>query len=98
MSPFFAIVIDMKKSPILLILVVMVLIGAITFFFISSKKTINTGSSVESGECDQFSNKDGYTGCMSIANGKEKKCRFKVDNKVNEATQQMEFTYTCSPK
>ena len=46
----------------------------------------------------KIANKDRYTGCMNIVNGKEKKCKFKVDNKINESTQQMEFTYTCSPK
>jgi len=87
----------MKKPPILLIALAVVIIGAIVFYFTYSKKT-NTSLNIGSSECGQFSNKDGYTGCMSIVSGKEKKCKFKIDNKVNETTQQMEFTYTCSPK
>jgi len=35
---------------------------------------------------------------MSLVNGKEKKCKFKIENKVNEVTQKMEFTYTCLQK
>lgn len=81
----------MKKSLIYLIITVVVIIGVIVAFSTFGKKSNNSN-------CSQYSNKDGYTGCMSLVNGKEKKCKFKVDNKVNEATQQMEFTYTCSPK
>jgi len=88
----------MKKPPIYLIVVAVVIIGIVVAFSVFSKKSTNTDSSVGSSACSQFSNKDGYTGCMSLINGKEKKCKFKVDNKINEATQQMEFTYTCSPK
>lgn len=88
----------MKKPPILLIFVVVVIIGAVVAFLAFSKKSNNTGSSVGSSECSQFSNKDGYTGCMSIVNGAEKKCKFKIDNKVNLETQKMEFTYSCVQK
>jgi hypothetical protein len=88
----------MKKTPILLKVIVVTILGAIAAFFILVKKSDNPSSNSNLGECSQFSNKDGYTGCMSIISGKEKKCKFKVDNKINEATQQMEFTYTCSPK
>ena len=88
----------MKRPPILLITVAIVIIGAVLVFFASSKKTNNIGSGIGSSECSQFSNKDGYTGCMSLINGKEKKCKFRIDNKVNEVTQKMEFTYTCLQK
>lgn len=81
----------MKKSLLYLIIAVAVIIGAIVAFSTLGEKPNNSS-------CSQYSNKDGYTGCMSLVNGKEKKCKFKVDNKVNETTQQMEFTYTCSPK
>lgn len=88
----------MKKSFVYLIMVSIVIVGIVVAFSAFSKKSNNTNSNVESSECSQFSNKDGYTGCMSLVNGKEKKCKFKIDNKVNEATQQMEFTYTCLQK
>lgn len=81
----------MKKSLVFLVVAAIVIVGVIVVFL---KNTKSAGI----GDCSKFSNKDGYAGCMSIVNGKEKKCKFKVDNKVNEATQQMEFTYTCLEK
>lgn len=86
----------MKKPPIYLIVLAIVIIGLVVAFFSFSKKAIDVGGGL--GDCSQYSNKDGYTGCMSLVNGKEKKCKFKVDNKINDATQQMEFTYTCLEK
>lgn len=88
----------MKRSLIYLVVVAVVIVGIAVAFFTFTKKSNNTDSSVGSSECSQYSNKDGYTSCMSLVNGKEKKCKFKVDNKVNETTQQMEFTYSCLPK
>ena len=88
----------MKKPPTLLIVLAIIILGAIVTFFTLVKKSNNPNTNNNLSECSQFSNENGYSGCMSIVNGKEKKCKFKVDNKVNETTQQMEFTYTCSPK
>jgi hypothetical protein len=88
----------MKKLPLMAIGAVIVILIALFSFFIFSKKSNTAGISLGSSNCEQFSNKDGYTGCMSLVNGKEKKCRFKVDNKINESTQQMEFIYSCLPK
>ncbi|MFZ2152556.1 MAG: hypothetical protein WAV41_00665 [Microgenomates group bacterium] len=79
----------MKKIIIVSVMVLVIL--GIAFIFSKSK----TGST---GGCSQFSNKDGYTGCMSLKNGKENRCKFKINNKVNEATQQMEFEYLCAEK
>ncbi|MEI8232480.1 MAG: hypothetical protein WCG44_01930 [bacterium] len=86
----------MKKS----LIIVFVVVTLATFFgiFFFAKKSPTTSSSTQSNACSKYSNKDGYTGCQSVVKGKEKLCAFKIDNKVNEATQQMEFTYTCSPK
>lgn len=88
----------MKKSFLYLIVVVVVIVGIVVAFSAFSKKFNNTGSNAGSGECSQYSNKDGYAGCMSLVNGKEKRCKFKVNNKVNEATQKMEFEYLCIQK
>jgi len=91
----YVIFIDMKKSLPYLIVAVLIIIGIIVAF---SKKSNNTSSSIGLSECSQFSKKDGYTGCMSLVNGKEKKCKFKISNKINEATQKMEFEYLCIQK
>ena len=88
----------MKRFLVYLVVVAIVIVGIVIAFSSFSKKANNIDSNVELSECSKFSNKDGYTGCMSLMNGKEKKCKFKVDNKINEATQQMEFTYTCLQK
>lgn len=72
------------------VIIVLVILGIAFTLFKNNKST--------SGECSQFSNKDGYTGCMSLTNGKEKRCKFKVNNKINESTQQMEFEYLCQEK
>ncbi|EKD80127.1 MAG: hypothetical protein ACD_40C00197G0015 [uncultured bacterium] len=81
---------DMKKSLVYLVVAVLAIIGVYL--------AVNSNSTSGQGECSKYSNEDGYTGCMSVVSGKEKKCTFKVDNKVNPETQKMEFTYTCSPK
>jgi hypothetical protein len=88
-----------KSKPLIYLIVgAIVVIGIIVAFTTFTKKSNNLTLSGGQGECAQYSNKDGYTGCMSIVNGKEKKCKFKIENKVNEATQEMEFTYLCLPK
>jgi hypothetical protein len=74
--------------------VIAIIVGSGKFTGKSSPSTGLGGSN----QCSQYSNKDGYTGCQSIVKGKEKLCKFKVDNKINESTQQMEYIYTCSPK
>ncbi|PIY94354.1 MAG: hypothetical protein COY68_03225 [Candidatus Levybacteria bacterium CG_4_10_14_0_8_um_filter_35_23] len=89
---------EMKKPLIYLIVGAVVLVGIIVAFSTFAKTSKGTGSITTSSECSQFSNKDGYKGCMSLVNGKEKKCKFKIENKVNEVTQKMEFTYTCLQK
>ena len=93
-SSFATLNVDMKKYLVYFILAAIVIIGVFVAYSMSSKKT-STG--IQS-ECSQYSNKDGYTGCMSLMNGKDKKCKFKVDNKVNPQTQKMEFTYSCVQK
>ena len=62
-------------------------------------KNLNNPSVLKSGgECAQYSTKDGYTGCNSIKTATGNKCKFKIDNKINETTQKMEFQYTCLEK
>ncbi len=79
------------KSLIYLVAAVVVIVGIFIAYSTFTKKG-------GKGECSQYSNKDGYTGCMSLMNGKDKKCKFKIDNKVNPETQKMEFTYSCVQK
>jgi hypothetical protein len=50
------------------------------------------------GECAQYSTKNGYTGCNSIKTATGNKCKFKISNKINQATQKMEFQYACLNK
>lgn len=88
----------MKRPLVYLVVGVIVIVSVVVAFSTFAKTSKNTGSIATSSECSQFSNKDGYKGCMSLVNGKEKKCKFKIDNKVNEVTQKMEFTYTCLQK
>ena len=78
----------MKKSLIYVTIAVILLIITILFFF---KRSVG-------GNCTDFSNKDGYTGCMNVTKGKDKRCKFKVNNKINQSTQQMEFEYLCQEK
>ncbi len=73
-------------------MVVIVLVLSLAFLRVS--KTASSRGE----DCSKYSSKDGYTGCMSIVQGKEKVCKFKVDNTINETTQKMEFTYTCMKK
>jgi len=94
----FDIVIDMKKNSTFLIAATIFIVGVIIALFLFSAKSPSINSSVSSGECSQFSNKSGYTGCMSLTIGKEKKCKFKVNNKINQSTQKMEFEYLCVQK
>lgn len=72
-------------------IVIIILIVAVIIFFTKNSKSLTAN-------CSQFSNKDGYTGCNSLKISKTNKCQFKIDNKINESTQQMEFTYTCREK
>lgn len=88
----------MKRHFVYLVVAAIVIVGIVVTFSAFAKKSKNTNSSVGSSECSQYSNKDGYTGCMNLVNSKEKKCKFKIGNKINEATQKMEFTYTCLQK
>lgn len=80
----------MKKSLIYISIVAVISILVATFLLFTKKPV--------GGNCTDFSNKDGYTGCMNITKGKDKKCKFKVNNKINEATQKMEFEYLCLEK
>ncbi len=91
-----------SKSNILkpLAIVGTVLIIAFLISVISARKDKGSGAVLDSNgsECSQYSRKDGYTGCNSIKIGKNNKCKFKIDNKINETTQKMEFQYTCLEK
>lgn len=88
----------MKKSFVYLIIAVIALVGIVAVYSMFTKKSSSPSPSVGQNECSKYSNKDGYTGCMSVVSGKDKKCTFKVDNKVNPETQKMEATYSCLPK
>ena len=79
------------KKPIVYIAIAGIIMALVASFFLKNNKSVV-------GDCSKFSNKDGYTGCMSLTKGKDKKCKFKVDNKINQATQQMEFEYLCLEK
>ena len=84
----------MKKISPLVIIVEVVLFVA---FYLFTKTSPNGGQ----GDCTQYSHKDGYTGCMGLLNSKDrkdKKCKFKVENKINQETQKMEFNYLCLQK
>ncbi len=81
------------KNKYLLVSLIAIAIVLLSFVFLFKKN----GSSMV-GDCSKYSNKDGYTGCMSIEKGGKKKCKFKVDNKINQETQQMEFAYSCLEK
>lgn len=80
------------------IIFILVAVVAVIAIIVGSGKFSGKSNSTGTNQCSKYSNKDGYTGCQSIVKGKEKLCKFKIDNKINESTQQMEFTYTCSPK
>jgi len=88
----------MNKNLVYLLVAVVVIVGLILGFGKFSSKLSPSTNTIGTNDCSKYSNKDGYTGCQSVVKGKEKLCKFKIDNKVNETTQQMEFTYTCSPK
>ena len=88
----------MKKPLLYLIVAIVVVVGILVAFSMFSKKSDNASLYAGSDECSQYSNKDGYAGCMSLVNGKEKRCKFKVNNKINEATRKMEFEYLCIQK
>lgn len=79
----------MKK--IIPIIIIIIVILGVTYKLLK-------GNNVTSSNCSQFSNKDGYTGCNSLKVGKENKCKFKINNKINQSTQQMEFEYLCQEK
>ncbi|MFZ2200005.1 MAG: hypothetical protein WAV40_04410 [Microgenomates group bacterium] len=88
----------MNKTVIYILVAVVAIIAVVVGSGKFTGKSSLTVNEAGSNQCSKYSNKDGYTGCQSVVKGKEKLCKFKVDNKVNESTQQMEFTYTCSPK
>ena len=70
----------------------MVIVVVVYLFLKGNKTTLGKGN------CTDFSTKDGYTGCMSLKNGKENRCKFKVNNRISESTQKMEFDYQCLEK
>lgn len=88
----------MNKSLAYLIVAVVTIVGVIVAYSLFTKKSSGPTTSISQNECSKYSNKDGYAGCMSVTSGKNKKCTFKVDNKVNPETQKMEATYSCLPK
>ena len=79
-----------------LIIVIFAIMAYLVGFFVTK---INKPSATRSGgECAQYSTKEGYTGCNSIKVGGKNKCKFKIENKINQATQKMEFQYYCLEK
>lgn len=80
------------------LIIIAVIVAGLGIIFGLKNSSSPAQSSNNTNTCAKYSNKDGYTGCQSVVKGKEKLCKFKIDNKINESTQQMEFTYTCSPK
>lgn len=85
-------------KPVIIFLVIIAAAFLLSILSGLKGKSSTSPSPLVGSACSQFSNKDGYTGCMSLTNGKNKRCKFKVDNKINEATQKMEFQYTCIEK
>jgi len=84
----------MEKNSALVIIITVVILVA---FYLFTKASPNTSQET----CSKYSYKDGYSGCMSLLNSnnkKDKKCKFKIENKINQATRKMEFTYLCVEK
>jgi len=88
----------MKKLTQKQFLILMLVVVAAYVVGFAIKKLSSTATSKEGGVCAQYSTKDGYTGCNSIKTGTGNKCKFKIDNKIDETTQKMEFQYTCLEK